>query len=529
MTIAGLLEERRGDPGVALRFEDASWTYQQFVAGCRARAALLRSWLDPDRPPHIGLLLENTPEYACWLGAAALAGATVVGLNPTRRGPALARDARHADCQRVLTEPGGPDVEAAEIPTCDVTSAAVRTELAAVPADGVALPEVDPATRLLLLFTSGVSGEPKACICSQGRLAGIGSAIAGMFGLTRADVCYLAMPMFHSNALMAGFAPALAAGATLVLRRRFSASAFLPDVRRYRVTYFNYVGKPLSYILRTPARSDDADNTLSRVFGNEAAEADIEEFARRFGATVVDGYGSTEGGAAVARLPGLPPGAFGRSSEDLVVLDPQTGQECPAGTVGELVNPSGAGAFEGYWRDEEAAAARTRGGMYWTGDLAYRDTEGFLYFAGRSHEWLRVDGENLTVGPIERILARHPDVALAAVYAVPDEVVGDQVMAALELRPQRSFDPAGFAAFLAAQADLAAPAVPRFIRVGALPLTATSKVDKQVLRAERWAAPDPVWWRPGKAIHYVALPAERSVELSRRAASSSVATRRAQG
>ncbi|MHB8342459.1 MAG: AMP-binding protein, partial [Mycobacteriales bacterium] len=420
-------------------------------------------------------------------------------------------------------------LEGVEVPIHDVTDPAFHAELAALSPDPAPLPVVGETTRFLLLFTSGVSGEPKACICTQGRLAAIGSVIASMFGLSSADVCYLAMPMFHSNALMAGFAPALAAGATLVLRRRFSASAFLPDVRRYGVTYFNYVGKPLSYILRTPARPDDADNTLTRVFGNEAAEADIEEFARRFGATVVDGYGSTEGGASVQRLPGMPPGAFGRVSEDIVVLDPETGREPPTGVVGELVSRSGAAAFEGYWRDDEAAAARTRGGVYWTGDLAYRDEEGYLHFAGRSHEWLRVDGENLTAAPIERILSRHPDVALAAVYAVPDEVVGDQVMAALELRPGRTFDPAGFAAFLASQADLPTTGAPRFVRVGPLPMTATSKVDKRALRAEQWEAPDPVWWRPGKALGYEALPADRSAELSRLAAGSSVAIRRAQG
>ena len=92
-----------------------------------------------------------------------------------------------------------------------------------------------------------------------------------MFQLTPADVCYSAMPMFHSNALMANWAGALAAGSATALRRKFSASGFLPDIRTYSVTYANYVGKPLSYVLATPPQPDDADNTLLRVFGNEAA------------------------------------------------------------------------------------------------------------------------------------------------------------------------------------------------------------------------------------------------------------------
>ena len=159
-----------------------------------------------------------------------------------------------------------------------------------------------------LIFTSGTSGAPKACRCTQGRLARIGAIVAQMFALTADDVCYLAMPLFHSNALMAGWGPALAAGATVALPTggRFSASGFLPDVRRFGATYFNYVGKPLAYVLATPERPDDADNPLVRAFGNEGAEADVERFADRFGCAVTDAYGSTEGGAIVAAHPRHP-------------------------------------------------------------------------------------------------------------------------------------------------------------------------------------------------------------------------------
>ena len=136
------------------------------------------------------------------------------------------------------------------------------------------------------MFTSGTSGAPKACRCTQGRLARIGAIVAQMFELVEDDVCYLAMPLFHSNALMAGWAPALAAGSTVALPTggRFSASGFLPDVRRFGATYFNYVGKPLAYVLATPERPDDADNPLVRAFGNEGASVDVERFATRFGA-----------------------------------------------------------------------------------------------------------------------------------------------------------------------------------------------------------------------------------------------------
>ena len=182
-----------------------------------------------------------------------------------------------------------------------------------------------------LIFTSGSTGAPKACRCTQGRMARIGSIVAQMYELTADSVCYLSMPLFHSNALMAGWSPALAAGATMALPTagRFSASGFLPDVRRHGVTYFNYVGKPLSYILATPEQPDDADNTLRRVFGNEGAEADVARFAERFGCTVVDSYGSTEGGATVQRTPDTPgaPSAGPPREPWSSTLPPAT--ECP--------------------------------------------------------------------------------------------------------------------------------------------------------------------------------------------------------
>ena len=189
---------------------------------------------------------------------------------------------------------------------------------------------VTASTLGYLIFTSGTSGAPKAVRCSQGRMAFIGSVLMQMFSLGHGDVCYVSMPMFHSNALMAGWAPGLAAGATIALpsRGRFSASGFLPDVRRHGVTYFNYVGKPLSYILATPERPDDADTSLRQVFGNEAATADVARFAQRFGCPVVDGYGSTEGGASMSRSPETPSGSLGQGI-DVIIVDVETATECP--------------------------------------------------------------------------------------------------------------------------------------------------------------------------------------------------------
>jgi fatty-acyl-CoA synthase len=533
-TVAGLARRLAGVDRVGLLFEDQSWTHAEVVQAAAERAALMGSLLPAGAPPHVGVLLDNVPEFVFWLLGAALARAVVVGVNPTRRGAELAGDVAHAECQLVVSEPAHLDALDAldrSVHLLDVESDEYRARLAAVAGAPLPAGEAEASDLFLLLFTSGTAGAPKAVRCSQGRLAGIAEIVAGMFELGPADVCYLAMPMFHSNALMAGWGPALAGGAAVALRRRFSASGFLPDVRRYGATYFNYVGKPLSYVLATPERPDDADNPLRRVFGNEAADLDIARFAARFGCRVVDGYGSTEGGATVQRTPDMPPGALGRAPEGTVVLDPATGEECPPArfsasgellnpdqAIGELVNKQGGLGFEGYWNNEEAERARLRNGWYWTGDLAYRDADGFFYFAGRDVDWLRVDGENFAAAPVERILARFPGVVLASVYAVPDPHVGDQMMAALELRPGTAFDPSAFGRFLAAQPDLGTKWAPRFVRVcPSLPITPTAKVLKRQLQAEGWSTTDPVWWRPyargATGLSYVPFTADDAATL----------------
>ncbi len=206
------------------------------------------------------------------------------------------------------------------------------------------------------------------------------------------------------------------------------------------------------------------------------------------------------------RVPEMPPGSLGRPLDGVKVLDPETMAETsdaefgPDGRLlnadaatGELVNTQGAGAFAGYYKNADAEAERMRGGMYWSGDLAYRDADGFVYFAGRTSDWLRVDGENLAAAPIERILLRLPEVSEAAVYAVPDERVGDQVMAALVTTAALS--PVELEAFLADQADLSPKAWPRYVRFAdTLPRTATNKVVKRELSAEGPVAGDGVLW-----------------------------------
>ena len=517
-TIAELLVARAGDDAPGLVAEDERWTWAEVVAECATRGAALTELGVAGR--HVGVLLENVPEFVFLLGGAALTGSVVVGINPTRRGEELARDVRHTDCELVVTDAA----QAPLLDGLDLGGATVRRVDDEAWADlvarhrGTELPAVLPApdALYLLLFTSGSTGAPKAVRMTQGRAAR--TATGSALGFSSSDVTYCAMPLFHGNALLANLFPAVVAGASVVLRRRFSASAFLPDVREHGCTYFNYVGRALSYLLAQPPTADDADNALVWCLGSEASPRDRREFRRRFGCLVVEGYSSSEGGVVIQPFSGMPPEALGRPAEgvDVVVLDPDTGEERPRArfgpdrqllnaeeAVGEIVGRDGLASFEGYYANPEADAERGRDGWYWTGDLGYRDEEGTFYFAGRSSDWLRVDGENFAAGAVERVLGRFPGVAAVVVYPVPDPRTGDQVMASLELDPGSPFDPAAFTAFLAEQPDLGTKWSPRFVRVvEAIPLTATGKVDRKPLRAERWETSDPVWWRPGPSEPY---------------------------
>ena len=499
-TIQALLQQRLSDPAIAVKYGDLQWTWEQYLERSAARAAALIAAADPQRPMHVGALLGNTPEMVTQMAAAGLGGYVLCGLNTTRRGEALVADIRRAHCQFVVTDaehrPLLDDLDLGEARILD-TSTPQWAEFIAGAGELIPHRKVTAMDPFMMIFTSGTSGNPKAVQVSHLMATFAGMNLVQRFELTGQDTCYVSMPLFHSNAVVAGWAPAVVSGAAIV-PAKFSATNFLDDVRRYGATYMNYVGKPLAYILATAERDDDADNPLRVAFGNEANDKDIEEFSRRFGVQVEDGFGSTENAIIVVREPGTPQGSIGKGFEGVAIYNSDTVTECAiarfdaAGAlvnadeaVGELVNTTGSGFFSGYYNDTEANAERMRHGMYWSGDLAYKDADGWIYLAGRTADWMRVDGENLAAAPIERILLRHSAINRVAVYAVPDERVGDQVMAAVVLNEGHTLDPQSLEAFLDAQPDLSPKARPRYVRIAAdLPSTATHKVLKRQLIAE---------------------------------------------
>lgn len=539
-----MLRRNATDPAIrdrpAIKFGERAWTHAEYFAESCRFAQLFAARRRPEPAPfHVAVLLDNTPEYLFAFGGAALVGATVVGLNHTRPPDGLLHDASHTDVGLLIAEPRhvdklGPIIERlglgddellitrrfadSDDPAVTLAAGDLDDALAGVPGIDLGIdPDVD--TRWALIFTSGTSDAPKAVVCSQRRLMVTGNRLSMILGVGPDDCGYVCMPLFHSNAVMVGWAPSIIHGAAVGLARKFSVSQFLPDIRRYEATWFGYTGKPLSYLVASPAAPDDATNTLRIAFGNEGSPEVVEAFSARFGVEVIDAYGATEGGIAVNREVAPRSGALGLVTENVKVVD-EEGRELPRARfdangrlanadecVGEIVNVAGAGPFEGYYNNAEASERTTKRGWYWSGDLGYVDDDGYLYFAGRNAEWLRVGGENFPAGPIEAVVSRYPGAVIAAVYGVPDDQAGDQVMAALVMREDAPFDPAAFAAWIDAQDEVSTRYRPRYVRVARiLPMTGTNKVVKRDLvhdkfRLDRVGA-DTVWVRDKDDVVY---------------------------
>ena len=550
LTLCDLLDRRACDPAFAdrpyLLFEDESFTWRETrERSIRYANAFLALRRRHDIPLHIGVFAENCPEFVFALLGCALSGGVFVGLNTAYRGRTLARAVEHCDCQILLTDPKFVDEiesvrsELAELDGRILVFPPSAGDERALPAGmcwiderlaeleretGRSLDEkpgvtVGPEDPWAIIFTSGSTGAPKAILNSHRKVM-VGSAeSSGSLPYDDRDVFYTAMPLFHSNALGLAFLPSLVAGGKLAMARRFSARGFLRDVRRYQATVFNYVGKPLAYILATEESPDDADNTLRVAIGNGATATQQEDFARRFGLQqVAEVFGSSESGASTARLAGDPRGTVGALPPSVRILNARD-EECPPAevddtgailnyeeAVGEIVNVEGRGLFESYYKNPTATADKVRGGKFRTGDVAYYrviERNGvptrFLFYIGRTSDWIRKDGENFVAEPIEEILMRHPDIALCSVYGVPDASADELVMAALLLRDGASLDAAQLYEFIADQPDLSPQWMPDYLRIASsLPLTETHKVRRPELQKEGFdpgRVRDPILWR----------------------------------
>ena len=526
-TVSGQIEARAEHPVTAdkvlVMHGDRTWTYRQFRnESVRMAHLLLRRLgrIDDAHPGHVAMLLDNHMELLALYGGCAYGGLTLFGVNTGLRGEVLAGVLNQSRARLlVVDERLLPEVERvrAELthvapenllvlgthgggvsPHADLRAcldAEVGTASRALDAPSV---EVAPNQNLMVIYTSGTTGLPKGINNNHLKLCATGMGVSANMELTHQDVGYACMPLFHSNAMFVGFMPTFWVGGAIGLRERFSASQFVPDVFKYGVTFWNYVGEPVHYVLGaiekqygTEARiaaevTNNPRNQLRYAVGNGAAPPDIDRFMKWMGLEeMFELYGSTEAAISTFRRKGDPRGSVGEITDAAVKILAPGGAECATaelGPDGKLLNyeqcvgeicrvADDTGLFQGYFDNPKANNEKFRDGVYHSGDLGHilvKDGRRYLFFDGRTDDWIRKDGENFSAGQVGRLIGEHPDVALAVAYGVPCSISDELVMATIKLRDGATFDPQAFFDWCEAQVkdgSMDRKWMPDFVRV----------------------------------------------------------------
>ena len=563
LTLADLIErqvEKRGDHAFVL-YEDRQLSYREYneIANRVAHWAMARELRTGDV---VALLMENRPEFLCvWAGLAKV-GITTALINTNQPGRAL----HHAISESkaglaivgseclplyetlerdtpwklaVLTEAGAHNAAAARFPAgAEDLAASLGTQPTGNPPRKVRS-GAHTGDELFYIYTSGTTGLPKAARFSHIKFVSAGTAARfGGFGPT--DTMYCALPLYHSagGAMAAG--AVLLSGGTLALRRRFSASRFWEDIRRYDATAFQYIGEFCRYLLNQPADPKDGQHRIKLIIGNGLRPDIWEEFRDRFRLpSIIEFYGATEGNVAMLNMDNKV-GSVGRiplkSMMDarLIRYDVEKGEylrdengrciECEPGEVGELIGAMPAtsndarGRCEGYTsiadtEKKSLSDAFEDGDLFFrTGDLLKTDAEGYFYFIDRIGDTFRWKGENVSTQEVAEAIGVYPGVQMTNVYGV--EVTGAEGragMAALVLEDPSAFDGAAF--YELVTGSLPAYAAPVFVRLQEEPeVTGTFKLKKGDLQAQgydRSQVEDPLFVRDDAAGRYVELTAER--------------------
>jgi carnitine-CoA ligase len=344
--------------------------------------------------------------------------------------------------------------------------------------------DVRPGQTVAILYTSGTTGPSKGVCCPQAQYFWWGVNTARLLGVREGDVLGTTLPLFHTNALNT-FYQAMLLGASMALERRFSASGFWQALIRRRATVTYLLGAMVPILLsRAPSEEERAHQVRTVLAPGVPAHLQ-EEFARRTGITVIDGYGSTEtnfviGGTAEEQRPGT----LGRVCEgfEAQVVDGED-NPVPPGEPGELLlRAREPFAFAtGYFGMDDKTVAAWRNLWFHSGDRVVQDPDGYFRFIDRLKDAIRRRGENISSFEVEQVLASHPEVENVAVFPVQSELAEDEVMAAVVLRPGSTLSASALIEFC--RPRLARFALPRFIEfVDALPVTENGKVQKYRLR-----------------------------------------------
>jgi fatty-acyl-CoA synthase len=585
-TVGDLVEQRAAahPSRTFLVFEERRMSYADF----NAAANQVAHWAC-GQGVHVGdrvaLLMQNRPEYLCaWAGLAKL-GAVVPLINPNLRGAMLRHVLAAADAQCLIV--GAECVEnLASVTDAPISKVFVWTEAVepAEPAAGrqttddgqqtqaagdaasvvrdpssvvslapllAAMPTHNPDRRvrhgltagddLFYIYTSGTTGYPKPARLSHMRFIAIGDGMAGVARYGAADVVYCPIPLYHGAGGVVVPASVLHVGATMALRRKFSASAFWDDCRRLGATGFQYVGEICQFLLSQPPRPMDRSHPVRVMMGTGLRTDLWHPFQQRFGvARIIESYGSTEANTAIINLDNKP-GSVGRipfkrlHNGRLIRFDVETEThvrnaqgfciECAPGEVGEFIGrvrgakDTGVQRFEGYTSAEETERKILRDvfetGDAWfrTGDLLRRDADDYFYFVDRIGDTFRWKSENVSTQEVAAVLNGFPGVEIANVYGVEvPGAAGRAGMAALVLQAGAPFDGRAFYAYTAQH--LPPYAAPLFVRLPPeADVTGTLKLRKLDLQRQGYdpeVVSDPLFVRDEPAEAYLPLTVERA-------------------
>lgn len=442
--LPGLLQHRAATtPDKPFLFSEAdgrSFTYAEFAAAVDRTAALLASH-GVVKGDVVSLLMPNCAEYiiayfACWkLGA--LAGP----INSLLKAQEIAyvvsnSEAKvlliHAESQATIDTIRSEVPELQSVIIFDDEAQSTRDVAGTFPES----PSLTQDDEAIIIYTSGTTGKPKGCLLSHGNLIANAKQIAEWLGFTDKDRLLTMMPLFHMNAVSVTTMSALYAGGSTVVSPKFSASRFWKIISDYEITSFGSVATMLSMLLTTYPDGVPAglktDQLRFAMCGSAPVPAEtLKRFEETFHCLVVEGYGLSE---STCRSTFNPPDQRRRAGScglpignEMRVVDDDD-NEVPNGSLGEIVL-RGDNILKGYYKNPAANETAFRGGWFHTGDIGYRDADGFYYIVDRKTDMIIRGGENIYPREIDEVLYQHPAVAAAATIGVPDQLYGEEVAA----------------------------------------------------------------------------------------------------
>jgi long-chain acyl-CoA synthetase len=487
-TIPKLLAQRvSATPDKVFLFSEADgrkFTYREFAAAVgRTAGMLVENGIG--KGDVVSLLLPNSVEYviayfACWqLGA--LAG-PVNGLLKSQEIEYVVENSE-AKLMLVNTE-FLPQVEAIRVPRVVFDD---EREVSHGFDGQNTEKKLEPGDEAIIIYTSGTTGKPKGCLLTHGNIIANARQISSWLGFTEKDRLLTMMPLFHMNAVSVTTMSALYAGGSTVVSPKFSASRFWQIISDYEITSFGSVATMLSMLLSTypdgVPEGLKTDQLRFAMCGSAPVPAEVlRRFEETFNCLVVEGYGLSESTCRSTFNPPderRRPGSCGLPiGNEMRVVD-QDDREVPDGELGEIVL-RGENILKGYFKNEAATTTAFRNGWFHTGDIGYRDADGYYFIVDRKSDMIIRGGENIYPREIDEVLYQHPQISAAAVIGVPDELYGEEVAAVVVLKPDAKISEQDVIDFCKARlADYKCPKTVRFVED--IPKGPTGKLLKREL------------------------------------------------